>query len=258
MPSASRPVFMLLAVLSCGMGSIASYSQEPPLAPGAPIVTLGKWATESWTGDDTPYRKIKLAIDRAVAKKTLTAAAMTNYERAADQSPTDPQAQFQWAYASFQAQRLLPLLPQKVFPWTGVFQRAPFPHSYEIARLAFLMETHGGGEPHLQSLGERLLVRNPADYDVEYNLVRCIDSSLSPQMRDKALAHANHLMHMRPKYALSYAALGNIYFNIWLGKNDRVAGAKAIKAYQEYLRLGPPDKMGRQTAEKLIKAIQQH
>ena len=204
------------------------------------IISEKPWQTATWNGNEQPYKVARANIEQAASRKSLSAQKITDYRLTAEKNPSNPLTQFRWAYASYQATHSIPSVLQTVYPQLGDLERPTFPHSYEYSRVAFLIGS-GAGNPHLREVGERLLQHQPKDFDVEYQLSKCIDPTLSPQDKESDLTHARNLIKMRPNDRRSYGALGRIYYYLWSVSHNSSDGERAVKAYKQSLKLGVPN-----------------
>lgn len=251
----SNTMMLVVGLAIVTVSYAVSAAPQKAAAPVEASYPLPEWATQPWTGDDKPYKKIEHEIDTAISQRKLTTADITAYETQADKNPQDPQAQFRWTYACYRAAQADPPIPVGRYPFIYALGRAPFPHSSEYARIGFLVLTQAGAEPHFLGLGERLLARNPNDYVLEYQLQGCVDPTLSPAKEKQAFQYAHDLLRMKSNDPRSYVALGSVYYYLWSDTHDRVTGQKAIAAYRRALKLGPPQK-GVELANRIIAEIQ--
>jgi hypothetical protein len=132
------------------------------------------------------------------------------------------------------------------------------PHAYEFARLRFLMEAWGAPFPQLEKLGQRLVHRNPQDYDVKYYLVQVLCTVPTPEAKQQALGYVREFMRANPKKISYWLNLGAVYNFSWYqsrGKN-RADGKNAIAAYRKYLQLAPADDKKRKGVNEEIAYIQ--
>ena len=204
--------------------------------------TVWGWATASWGGDDRPYRQIRATIDNASSGGRKPQELMDFYETAARKAPNDPEAQFRWAYAAYKAaltvnyntgERLLG-------DPRDALVLAPFPHSYEYARLIFLTEDYAVMLVYqLTPVGKRLLRRNPNDYEVKYGTARDLMFSRNPADRQLALKYIEELIRERPERPHPRELLGLFYYQRWQVSRSRDDAGRAIAAYQQYLQCAP-------------------
>lgn len=215
------------------------------------------WTTEPWTGDDRPYQAIRAEIDSLAAGNKLTDTLIEQYRREAPPKCTDPQALFRLAYACYRMQKAHPQIYSPYSIRGDAFYFAPSPHTYNYDRLRFLASAVSPGGPNLVALGRRLLQHNPNDRDVRYWLVGCYRPGLSAEEEKEALVQAQDYLHRYPGTPAAYADLASVYFSAWIARRNPADGQKAIAAYQEYLRLGPPSPEWRAQVQKIIHVIEE-
>ena len=234
---------------------------EPGNRAGKPLVVRPlslAWTTEKWTGDDRPYQAIRADIDSLAAAHKITAALLEQYKQKAAPQYANPQAVFRWAYAGYQMQKAHPLIYTPYSVGGDYFYLVPSPHTYNYARLRFLSSAADPGGPELAALGKRLLQRDPNDRDVRYCLVRCYRPGLSEKEKQEALTMAQDYMRRYPGTPAAYSTLADVYFSAWLVKRNPADGQKAVAAFQEYLRLGPPTAEWRAQIQNTIRVIQEN
>ncbi len=218
------------------------------------------WAAQPWTGDDRPCQKIRADIKKALNANHDPDALIAEYKAKADAAPKDPQAAFGWAFAAW-----------RVATWSKEYQRkysdfsdlpdalasAPFPKTYNYARLRFLIQAQVRPMPQLEELGKRLVNRDPKDIDVKYQLIKVLRQVPSPPENQEALKLAQELVQSDPKSALYYQVLGNIYEGAYLDFGFKKSDAqKAIAAFQKSQELLPPDDKDRERATAAIQTLQ--
>lgn len=203
------------------------------------------WTTEAWNGNDKPYRQIRSEIDAAIKRGKSPIALANQYKATAKTEPRqpsyDPQSQFRWMYAFYQAALRDPRYANssdevRAYESAGYF---PSPHSYEFARVRFLLTTLGSPDPHLQGLGERLLKRNPKDYQVMRILLRVINPNDSESEKQQALGYAHTLIQVGPNSPMGYGSLGGVYFALWMKGRSAEDYKQAVANYNRYLELAP-------------------
>ena len=214
-----------------------------------------KWTNEAWNADDKPYQQIRAEIDAAIkaGKKPIdlvnlyrTQAKTEPYQDPYQdpykpQTPYNPQAEFRWGYAVYQA-----TLNDPKFANSPEVARAfesmeffPFPHSYQFARTLFLLTGDLTPDSRLQTVGERLMKRNPKDYPVMRTLVGIINPGKSEAEKQKALGYAHTLIQVDPKSPKGYRALGWVYFGLWMKSKSPEDRKLATDAYNRCLQLLP-------------------
>lgn len=181
------------------------------------------------------------------------------YKALAQQNPSDPVVQFRWGYAAWLminsttgGSKLYDLM-------YGVREglgRASSPHTYDYARLRFIIEGYHGYINGLADVGERLAAYDPNDYSVIYALTSVLDSLPGMEMKRKALHYAQTLVQLKPNLPYPYSAVGSVYQRMWEKTHDKSYADKAITGYQKYLEIAPASYTWRPMAERIIKVIQ--
>ena len=250
----------LLILIFCLM-NLGSVQAAPNPQPANPLAdSLLSWTMYPWSGDDTPYKTIRYAVFDAMQKSQNPLALVRQYKAAAQKKPLDQHVVFRYAYATYQL-----TTQDKAFKQTTELHAANWaaqhidpPRTYQFARLLFLMETTLGGYGRaLLPLSERLLQRDPNDVQVMYRSLDILNGGMFPQDTDKAIAYAQKMVHLLPRSASVYAALGSVYFDIWGRTKSKSDADQAIAGYQKFLALAPANDPFRPRAEYMIRWLQQ-
>lgn len=230
--------------------------------PGSNIVhplvpQMFAWTVEKWTADDKPYRTMRLSIFDAIHKGQDVAALCKAYKLQVQKHPRDPHSVFQYAYACYQASQV-----SSKFKGSGELVEAersltfvPPTHTYEYARLRFLIAAETFPRHYLKDVGVRLLAHDPNDIAVEWRLVTILDPADYPAEKQQALAYAFDLVKRMPNNPDAKTRLAGTYYNIWLGTEKKSDGETAIAAYQDYLKQAPENAAFRPRAEAIIEEI---
>lgn len=228
------------------------------------------WTREAWTGNDTPYRSIRDAIDVMIAKGKKPDDLYPKYQVLAEQHPSDPQAQFRWTYAAYKA-----ATEPGVTRHDGIIKMGRAeeelavvsqPHSYEYDRLRFLVESYYAGVQNaLNDAGKRFLKQEPGNIEIRH----CVIQNLTDagEWRDypynrvfadqkKALAMAQEFLQAHPSAAWPYRTIGDIHHRWWTRTNQPSEANQAIASYRQYLQAGPENNQSRSDTEATIKQIQ--
>jgi tetratricopeptide (TPR) repeat protein len=244
---------------------------------GTPIPTStlppggSAWMTQKWKGSDAPYRTIQAQIDRLVAQKRLPRSLLQQYKEAAQKKPSDPQAQFRYGYAvfnaSFNSSKIDIIFDgdekeRTLAEVVWALAEANSPSAYSYARLRFLTTANYNSSllHHLKPIGLRLLHRNTKDYYVKYYVVRILSDSKSANEQQQALIYAQQMVRDYPKSASAHGTLAAVYLDRW-PQGGRSMGEQAIASYQKALELSPPNAangQARRAAQELIALITQY
>lgn len=268
-------VFFTLACAVMGSAYIFyalsdTYAQHNSAVKPPTVVTAQEsqqWLNEDWTGNAQPYQQIEQQIDEVASNKVALKALLLSSRALAERDAKNPQAQFRWVYSGWKM-----LTPSSSY-WdrhrylNGAFEAmvsAPSPNVYEYARLRFMVAPSCS---QLVPVGERLLRRTPSDMRMKYRVVSdyiqllALIGTRTKRVDDKVKARAvflaRELISADPANADYYSGLAGVYVTCWATKRDQGDAAKAVAAYQDYLRLAPPDDEFRSQAQAIIKDIQQ-
>lgn len=215
------------------------------------------WLQENLSGNDVPFKSIRTEINEGLQTKQLTLADIKKYQVVAENNPQNAESIFRFAYANYMAQKV-PSIHVDYVVSSGLFAYAVSPNTYNYTRLRFLIAANANPSLQFRSLGEKLLRKNHKDYDVQYILIRCLEQSKSKVDIDRALLLAKNLIHTYPDKSSAYSGLGGIYFTSWYTSRNPSDGAKAIAAYQQYLRIASNDDAWRPQAHIMINYIKNH
>lgn len=214
------------------------------------------WMEMPFSGDDRPYTRSRLDIENAFEQGAEPNKLVQKYRNLARQNPNDLKAQFRWAYASYQAVKAKTILSHDLSSAIRKLQSFKPPYTYECARLRFILEARVSPRQKLKLLGERLLRKNPNDFDVKYNLIKVIEPTASSWDKQKAVLYCQQLIKSFPKKNSPYAMLGFVYFRSWLKAKNKADAQEAISAYREYVRRVPANDSFRKQAQSIIATIQ--
>lgn len=134
----SMPMFLQLIIsASLLLSTHIAHAQHQPFRNWTKVHS---WMAAPWNGSDKPYQQMRGTIDNAISGGRKPQELVEFYKLPALEHPNDPKAQFRWAYAAYiaakqtdynQGEKILGSPRQALV-------LAPFPHSYEYARLIFL------------------------------------------------------------------------------------------------------------------------
>jgi len=218
------------------------------------------WTSQKWDKDDQSYLKIQAEIEQLIEQGKLTPEELAKYKVIGEQTLSNPQIVFRWAYAAERLAASTDKSKDKLTFRDGVSQallKAPFPDTYSYARIRFLSQMKSNHFINdIKAAGERLLLHNPNDYEVKYNMTRILSWSPEPEQQVKAFEYAQDLVKLRPFYPSSHAILGARYLDRWRQIGSQIDANKAIAAYQKYLELASANADFRDSAQHTIKMIQ--
>lgn len=261
----TKPFLILLfaSLLATATSLIGIADAEKPIskqfAPVDPVIysPLG-WTVEEWSGEDSPFTKIRQEIDHRINSQNA-ADLSEKYRKQINKNHPEAEKVFRYVYATYRAATYNYAFKKTDKPFLAslAMKRVSSPHNYEFTRLRFLIETQVLPQLSLSSVGERLLRRNRKDFDVKYNLVRVMDGGIYPEQRERAITYSEELIRQAPNDSKVYAMLGSTYYKIWNRTNLQKYADKAIAAYRKYLAVAPSDALYRLSAEKTIERIEQ-
>ena len=248
-------VSLLLVLLSATSNKAwAQTNYVPQVGKWSPHAWV--WTTEEWTGDEKPYQRIRLYIDKFIAQGQKPDNLARKYKVLAQKDTSDPQAQFRWGYAAFRAaaKSATPELHlqgvENAFEWTNS------PRTAEFARVWFLVIARNSPYHRLSSVGERLVRRFPKEDELKFYVIKVLDPGLVASERPKSLKLARELVQSQPKRPSAYSVLGETYFKIWTKSKNPADANKAIAAYRKVIQIAPPNHPSCKEAQGWIKFIQ--
>ncbi len=243
----------LLLCLACNV--LAQRNAPPPIASHQP--SADSWTTESWAGDNRPYKEAREQINKAVADKQDPSTLVKQYEVLAQQKPYDPKPEYRYAYATYRAAiEAKPFNASSLISVRDALQRGFPPHAYDYTRLRFLVESTLFANKSLIPVGKRLLSHDPKDVSVEYNLIKVLTCSVVASDKEEAVKYAQDLVRARPENADYHATLAGAYLSIWFRSKDSTLANKAMTEYRQYLQLAPADADYRRTVNRLLMTLQ--
>jgi len=248
---------MVIGLMVSFMSSLCSVGRTQP---SLQTQTQRKsvWLTESWTAEETQWRRLRQDSEREIARSTNRGQLLQRLRSEAQKKLQDARVQYRWGYAVYRAAVDGSAPAERAVPSAALaLATVPSPRAYEFARLRFLLESKQFPSPRLRGVGERLAKRDPKDYAVKYRLVKVLDPGLSAQQKQQALRHARDLVRLQPRRASAHASLASVYYRTWLVGKGQSDGNSAIAAYRKYLQLAPAKDSFRKQAQQIIKMIQQ-
>lgn len=246
-------IALILASIGVGHAQVAKQAKDP-LAD-----TLLSWTSGKWDGDDKPYKAIRDTVFGAMQRGKPPTTLVAQYKAEATSKPLDPQVVFRYAYATYQAGLRDPVFRRtsELYKANRAIKSLVPVHTYEFARLEFLLGAQlGAAGRALLPLGERLLLHNPSDMGVKYQLVNLLDSARFPEDAEKQKAYSQDLVNAFPKLPSVYATLGMTYFGVWQRTKSQADKEQSLAAFQKYLRLAPLHEDYRDNVRFTIKWLQ--
>lgn len=217
------------------------------------------WTSQTWAEDNKPYQQLRLSIHQVVVKGRSPGRLLSYWKSRAQANPQDPMAQFGWAYTSWRIATWSPQYQQEYHDFTALpdaLAGAPFPNTYDYARMRFLAQASVRPTPQLEDAGERLLKRVPTDLDVKYEMIKVLQQISSLTANGEAVTLAQQLVAAAPKDILYRQTLCSVYLDRYLAsgfkKKDRDSTKSAI---EDYLKLAPSNDVQRAGMERTLKNL---
>lgn len=239
---------ILLSVLITAAFGVQAQTAIPRSRNSFPVQAKSHyaWVSEKWSGDEIPYKQFRISVDNAVQQGQSPAKLAEKYSDG-KQDRQHPLAVFRWAYPAYLAEK------QKGFPERSQVMQdirdymqyatdfSP-PHNYEYDHLRFLAITHNEPIMQLAIMGERLVQRNPEDYEVRYLWGECMSTSSEYARTKNSVDNARILVKTFPKDPIAQLLLAGIYGSFAGEKKyqDSKTLDQATVAYQEVLSLSKP------------------
>jgi hypothetical protein len=246
-------------LLCCGCVSHA----EPPItnfSPANPLSTsiVTAWTVEPWSGDDKPYTAIRDQLYNKLKQGRDMTILVKQYRSTLEKKPYDPRLVFSLAYSTYQADGQNPAFAQAGGDVAAVeaITSIATTHTYEFARIRFLLTTRNDPRHLWKDVGARLLRRDPSDYAVQFAYVQVLDPGQYPHERQEGLAVFQKMKQEKPEYQGLLALESNFYFKIALGTKSQADEDSWIVISREYMATLPATDLRRLRCEKSIKLFQ--
>ena len=216
-----------------------------------------------WEGDNGPFKAMEADVENAL-KLGKSDGLIKEYRALAEKKPHQPLDVFRWVYASYRATEAMSASTIKdnlYEPHEAMLEiaDAASPHTYEFARLLFLVESYFYNQllyPSEKKLGNRLLQRNPKDLRVQLRMCSVLVDDPKMTEARRAVDIAKSLIAASPKSAARYGWLGNVYYNLWWRSPHADSDRKsAAAAYRKILELAPKGDPLRPLADKWSKLL---
>ena len=261
----------------CGGLLLPSFVQAAPTWESrykdAPDAAQWQWTQAPWDASDKPFIAIRKRIDEAVAKGQKPEVLARRFKELARMSAPgapkfkifkrDAKAQFAFGYSSYLAWQAIRLQNNRrgrlaLVDVPFALEQPPFPRSYQYARLMFIVASISFQDQRLRWAGERLLKRNPNDYEVNKGLINVlIDTTLLKEPERTQINRLfSKLLRRNPKDRLTWSAVGFFYY-LRSRQTNRVEDVeKASNGYKRYLSLAPKTDEFRKTAKSYIAELE--
>lgn len=253
-------VFSLLALATAvAAQKTTNIPIYPNRTPGILVTRMWDWTTDAWNADPKPYQQARQTIDQAVSKHEDLSKLSTQYQAQYHKKPDSPLALFRWAYTAYQVMLAADTSiakHQALGDLQEAFYHTPSGHTYEYARMQFLVIEFYTSHQQAVPVAKRLLKVQPNDYRVEYSLGIIYLNDFVPAKTDDALAISHHLQQLYPAKALVYTLTGEAYLLRWYRYKKSVDAQEVVKNYQKYLQLASPKSEFRKRAEFIVKDFQ--
>lgn len=259
---------ILVAGLFVAQGTIVLFAvaQSQPIAkalrPTPEQVKLSRsldWKTMPWKEDNTPYKRMRLYIDKFIAQGQKPTDLVKKYETLARRDPYEAKAQYRWAYAAYRAatQRGQEYdLKVTFLPWQAM-RETLMPQVYDWTRLRFLIEYRQTLSQDLLPVAERLLERDQKDIEVKYEYIEVLSNSSLPNRR-KAVIISEQLAKQFPKSLRYKGGLAGTYFTLWELTKAPADHRRAVAAYESYLKVSPANDPFRSSAQRWLRYLKEH
>lgn len=217
------------------------------------------WMRENWSGNEAQYRKLRAEVYQASRSDLVSSEWVAPYAVSAQQKPNNPASQFALAYAIYRAHfHDQPATRDREYSQAvQSLAKVHSPHTYEFARLRFLLASSAGGNIYpLRVVGGRLLRRVPNDAEVKARVINVLDDGLSDSDKQQALIYAKQLVRADPVSTYGYGALSWTYFVIFLKSSKLEDGDNAITACRQCLQHMAKGDPSRPSTERYLRLIQ--
>lgn len=205
------------------------------------------WTGLPWDKDDAPFVQARAGIDSALRAGANPASLAVIYHAAADADKQDALTFYRWMYAAWLARKRVGREEgeAKEAPVADRVFRLDFPRTYSYARLAFLTQAFMRPSRYQDTLGKRLLTRNPQDEDVRFYMVRVASvKAIVPRLRDEARresrAYLSYFLKKYPRNGLYDREEAVTLEYLWrLSGHPGYYVSSIIAAYSRYLKKCP-------------------
>lgn len=231
----------------------------PSRTPGVLVTRMWDWTTDAWDGNDKPYQQARTMIDQSVDAHHNLVALLGQYKAQAQGRPDDALALFRWAYTGYRIMLLGKSRTAQFHALDGIqemFYHTPSAHTYNYARIQFLIGEFYTPNHQAVPVANRLLKVSKNDYQVQYCLASIyLNDYLYPKFGE-VLAICDYLKHLYPTKSSLYTLSGEVYVLRWHQERSPVFAQLVVDNYKKYLTLAPPDDEFRKRAQSIIKEFE--
>ena len=231
----------------------------PSRTPGILVTRMWDWTTDAWDGNDKPYQQARTVIDQSVAAHHNLAALLGQYKAQAQRRPDDSLALFRWAYTGYQTMLVEKSRIAQFHALDGIqemFYHTPSAHTYNYARIQFLIGEFYTPNHQAVPVAKRLLKVSKNDYQVQYCLASIYLNDYVHPNFGEVLAICDYLKRLYPKKSSLYTLSGEAYVLRWHQERNPVFAQSVVDNYKKYLKLAPPDDEFRKRAQSIIKEFE--
>jgi len=235
---------------------------SPNAVPGVPVFQYGRpypfsdqWVNWPWNASDKRYIDAEIQVHSDLKHRDPREVAAT-YQRYAQDHPSDPLAQFQWAFAAHADSQLVPKDRFAFWPALQALQGINPGNIRAYSRLQYLMTLMvepNKAHPTIERVGDRVLANNPADWYVRRQMVFDLCNGKNVH---KAIRLASDWTVGDPKNPMAHSILAFAYQNLWFRDRSKATKALAIGEYQRYIAMAPATDPFRARATYLVGVLQ--
>ena len=231
------------------------------------INAFNNFMNAPWTDNDKPYAVLRASIEQYATTGPRALRLMERYQSQLVLHPDNHQLQFAYGYAAYLAwvkpgglnHYATPYGAERRYGLDELYSdicRTPYPHTYNVARLAFLSGVQTFPRAALKNVGIRLMGKDPEDAQVVYGLISVLLTTRSPADTSEAVNLADALVRQYPAKASVYARLASVHYAIWRKSKSPKEANEALSSYRKYLDLASPSDPFRAQAQTLINQLQ--
>ena len=231
----------------------------PSRTPGVLVTRMWDWTTDAWDGNDKPYQQARAVIDQAEDAHHNLNVLLSQYKAQAQSRPDDPLALFRWAYTGYQLMLAGKSRTAQFHALDGIqelFYHTPSAHTYNYARIQFLIGEFYTSNHQAVPVAKRLLKVTKNDYPVQYCLGAIYLNDYVHPNYGEVLAICDYLKQLYPRKSSLYTLSGEVYVLRWHQEKNVAFAQGVVDNYKKYLELAPPDDEFRKRAQCIIKEFE--